>query len=440
MHGRPDRSLRTAVSTVRRCAVTRQTPGDRPGRLLFNRLDRYLARLITVPLLATLTVAAMLLLLDRMLRLFDFVMNEGGPVSVVWRMLGNLLPEYLSLGIPIGVMLGILLAFRGLALSSELDAMRAVGIGYGRLLRVPLLFALGFAIVNIGIVGWLQPVTRYAYENLRFELRSGALGASIKVGEFANLGKGVTLRVEESRAQGADLRGLFVRAEGKDGQSVAVTAERGTFLSTDDPDVILLRLHHGTLVHVANQTTPPRVLSFEQHDLPIDLPPMANFRKRGEGNVEKTLPELAGVVFDRSRRDLVRQGDIATFNRRLVQSLVMFVVPFLGLALAVPPKRSSSALGVFLSVILLVTFHKLTEYGERMGQIGRIDPFLSQWVPFIGFAALSGWLYYVLAHRPGGQPIGALDRWFSMAGALVSGAIGRVVGRDRWRDDALSAG
>src|SRR3546814_4644365 len=79
----------------------------------------------------------MLLLLDKMLRLFDFVMSEGGPVSVVWRMLANMLPEYMSLGIPIGLMLGILLAFRKLALSSEIDALRSVGFSYWRLLRVP---------------------------------------------------------------------------------------------------------------------------------------------------------------------------------------------------------------------------------------------------------------------------------------------------------------
>ena len=59
----------------------------------------------------------MLLLLDKMLRLFDFVVSEGGPVSVVWQMLANLIPEYLALGIPIGLLLGILLAFRRLALS-----------------------------------------------------------------------------------------------------------------------------------------------------------------------------------------------------------------------------------------------------------------------------------------------------------------------------------
>ena len=407
---------------------------------MLARFDRYLARLIIVPLFSSLVIAAMLLLLDRMLRLFDFVMTEGGPVSVVWRMLGNLLPEYLSLGIPIGVMMGILLAFRKIATTSELDALRAVGISYNRLLRVPLLIATVFAVVNFGIVGFLQPVSRYAYENLQFELRSGALGASIKVGEFATLGKGMTLRVEQSKNKGADLRGLFVRAEGSNGQSVAVTAARGTFLSTDDPDVILLRLKNGTLVHTPGAGAVPRVLSFDQHDLPVKLPASASFRKRGEGNLEKTLPELGRIIFDGQATKAARRDASATFNRRLVQCLVMFILPFLAVALGVPPKRSTSALGVFVALIALVTFHKLTEYGERMASLGRVDPVLAQWVPFIGFIALSLWLYRVLAFVPGGQPIGALDRWFGKIGAALSGLAGRLVRRDTWRDDALSAG
>ena len=403
----------------------------------FTRFDRYLARLITVPLLASLTIAAMLLLLDKMLKLFDFVMNEGGPVSVVWRMLGNLIPEYLSLGIPIGVMLGILLAFRQLALSSELDALRAVGISYNRLLRVPMLFAAVFAVVNFGIVGYLQPYSRYAYEGLRFELRSGALGASIKVGEFAKLGKGMTLRVERSENKGRDLYGLFVRAEGKDGKALAVSADRGTFLSTDDPDVILLRLSHGTLVNSNGPDQLPRVLTFDQHDLPINLPSMGAFRKRGDANLELTLPELARVDLDPDTPRLNKLQSASTLNRRIVQCVVMFVLPFLGVALAVPPKRSTSALGVFVSIVLIVGYHKITEYGERMGSIGRVDPVLAQWVPFALFTALCLWMYYVLAYRPGGQPIGFLDRWFGKLASLVGRLAPR---RERYRDSALSAG
>ncbi len=90
-------------------------------------LDRYIFRLVLVPMFAVFVLAASLLILDKMLRLFEFVSTEGGPVGVVFRMLVNLIPEYAGLAIPLGLMLGILLAFRKLATSSELDVMRAVG-------------------------------------------------------------------------------------------------------------------------------------------------------------------------------------------------------------------------------------------------------------------------------------------------------------------------
>jgi lipopolysaccharide export system permease protein len=388
-------------------------------------IDRYLFRLIIVPLVATLVISAMLLLLEKMLSLFDFVVNEGGPVSVVWRMLGNLIPEYLSLGIPIGVTLGVLLAFRRLALSSELDALQAVGFGYNRLLRVPYAFAVFFALVNFLIVGFLQPYSRYNYEGLRFELRTGALGASIKVGEFARIGERMTLRVEESFDQGADLRGVFVRAADRQGRALAVSAARGQFLRTDDPDTIILRLKNGTLVHDPERGSTPRVLTFVQHDLPVALPPMEPFRARGGRNLELTIPELVEIVRDPAADAKTATAARATFHRRVIQVVVMFVLPFLALALAVPPKRSTSSLGVFLSIVLLVTYHKITEYGERMGAIGRVDPMLAQWVPFALFTALCLWLYHILAYRPGGQPLGGLERSLAAAGARIRGLFQR---------------
>ncbi|GAA3263101.1 hypothetical protein GCM10020258_28100 [Sphingomonas yabuuchiae] len=256
-------------------------------------IDRYMARLIALPLFATLLISAMLLVLDRIRRLFEFVATEGGPISVVWRMLANLLPEYLGLGIPIGLMLGILLAFRRLATSSELDVMRGVGMSYTRLLRVPYMYAIVLAALNLAIVGYIQPVARYYYEGLRYELRTGALGASIKVGEFTHLGDRMTLRIEESRENGRDLSGIFVHANTSKGDWIGVTAARGRFLATDDPNVIIFRLTNGTLIHNRPEFKAPRVLTFSSHDLPIDLPKFDNFRQRGGRDLEFTLPELA---------------------------------------------------------------------------------------------------------------------------------------------------
>jgi lipopolysaccharide export system permease protein len=388
---------------------------------MFNATDRYIARQIAVPLASTLVIAAMLLVLDKMLRLFDFVAKEGGPVSVVWRMLGNLLPEYLSLGIPIGLLLGILLAFRKLSLSSELDAMRAVGLGYGRLLRAPYMYAIALALVNLAIVGFVQPWSRYAYEGLRYELRSGALGASIKVGEFATLGKNtpITIRIEKSANEGTDLTGIFIRTEGKGGRTLAVTAEKGTFLATDDPDTIIMRLRNGVLVHNAPNYKAPRVLSFTGHDLPIPLPKIAAFRDRGGKDRELTIPELVQVGTSATATPKLRAQSLANFHFRLVEVAMMLLLPLLALALAVPPKRSSSALGVFLSIVMVVAYHKINEYAEGMGRLGKIEPFFALWVPFLLFAILIMWMYRTLAHVPGGQPIGGLERGFAKLSSAI---------------------
>ncbi|WP_326524729.1 LptF/LptG family permease [Sphingomonas sp.] len=391
-------------------------------------IDRYLARLIAVPLISTLVIAAMLLVLDRMLRLFDFVATEGGPVSVVWKMLANLLPEYLGLGIPIGLMLGILLAFRRLATTSELDVLRGVGMSYGRLLRVPYMYTLVLAALNLAIVGYVQPKARYAYEGLRFELRSGALGASIKVGEFTNLGDKMTLRIEQSLEDGHRLNGIFVHATPIAGTSVSVTAASGQFLRTDDPDVIIFRLTNGTLVHDAPDFVAPRVLTFTSHDLPIDLPRFESFRPRGERNLERTLPELAVMGHDRGETQQVRDTSRSAFHFRVVEVATMFLLPLLALALGIPPKRSTSALGVFLSIVMIVTYHKINQYAEAVGGLGRIDPLIALWVPFLLLAALIGWMYYQIAYVPGGQPIGALERVF---GKLASAIARRLPGRRR---------
>tara|TARA_R110000787_G_scaffold3020_8_gene12061 strand:- start:82836 stop:84047 length:1212 start_codon:yes stop_codon:yes gene_type:complete len=390
---------------------------------LLTSTDRYLAKLIALPLFSTLVIAAMLLVLEKMLRLFDFVAAEGGPVSVVWRMLANLMPEYLSLGIPIGLLLGILLAFRRLALSSELDVFRAVGQGYGRLLRVPYMFAVALMLVNLALVGFIQPLSRYYYEELRFELRSGALGASIKVGEFTNLGNRMTLRIEESRDNGTKLSGIFVRAENKKEQTVSVTAENGQFLATDDPDTIILRLTNGVLVHDAPNYKKPRILSFTNHDLPIDLPDIETFRSRGGKDLEYTIPELVRVGMDEKRPEAERNESRSNFHFRMVEVVMMLLMPLLAVALAVPPKRSSSALGVFLSIVMIVTYHKVNEYGEDVGSLGLVDPIIALWLPFCLFAALIIWMYHVAAHVPGGQPIGALEKAFSKFGGVFKGLL-----------------
>jgi lipopolysaccharide export system permease protein len=323
-------------------------------------------------------------------------------------------------------------------LSSELDSLRSVGLSYTRLLAMPYVYAIFLLVLNVAIVGFVQPVARYGYEQLRFDLRSGALGASIKVGEFTNLGKRMTLRVEASEDKGRLLHGVFVRAETRDGRTIAVTADHGTFLATDDPDVILLRLSNGRLVHNSPKYRAPRVLSFKIQDLPVNLPKVAAFRTRGRGDEdEMTIPELFRTGESAAVPPATRNAVLANFHYRLVEIVMMMLMPLLAVALAVPPKRSTSGLGIFLAIMMVVTYHKVNQYAEQMGAQGRIDPVIALWTPFLLFAALILWMYWTLAYKPGGQPIGALERGF----AKLAKAIGRILrlGGGRRREAVTAA-
>ncbi len=114
---------------------------------------------------------------------------------------------------------------------------------------------------------------------------------------------------------------------------------------------------------------------------------------------------------------------------------MMFLLPLLAVALAVPPKRSTSALGVFLSIVLVVAYHKVNQYGQDVASLGRVDPVLALWGPFVAFAALIMWMYWRIAYVPGGQPIGALETGF----AKISRIVRKVFQRKRLPDEPVQA-
>ncbi|MFM5930845.1 MAG: LPS export ABC transporter permease LptF [Novosphingobium sp.] len=383
-------------------------------------IDRYIFRLVLMPMCAVFLVAASLLILDKMLKLFDFVALQGGPVSVVFKMLANLLPEYASLAIPLGLLLGILLAFRKLATSSELDVMRAVGLSYTRLLRVPYMITMALVVVNFLNVSYLQPLARYYYEQLQFELKTGALGASIKVGEFTTLADKLALRIEQSREDGRQLIGIFARLSDQKGQVLTVSAREGRFLALKDhPDTIVFRLTDGQII----QDSPgmnPRVLSFSKHDLPIPLPALQRFRERGGKEREYILPELLRIGWLAEAKPIEKAQVRASFSYRMVEVVMMFLMPLLAVALAVPPKRSTSALGLFISIVMVVAYHKVNESGAAAAARGDVGPLLALWGPFALFSALILWMYWRIAYVPGGQPIGALEKFAQTVGKKVS--------------------
>lgn len=358
-------------------------------------IDRYILRAVATPLLLALGIAAMLLLLEQMLRLFDFVLAEQGPVDVVWRMLANLLPHYLGLALPLGAFIGVLLAFRNLSLSSELDALNSSGASVARLLRPVYVLVVFLMVFDFLLVSYIQPYARYRFEQIRFDVTSGALGIKIPQGEFVEIADGVTIRLGRVNAETRDAEDIFLEQYDRRGGVTTITAESGGISTTPEITRLLLRLRDGRQIYVDPSGERVNALSFDSFDLEIDLPAIAVFRSRGGDEREATFGELLTLVRETSPQNEPRWHEYrAGLHWRILHALTFLVMPILAVAMGVTGRRRASGLKPIIGVAIVIVYHEtLEEWGQVVAAEGTLSPYVSMWGIFALFIIVSALLY-----------------------------------------------
>ncbi len=360
-----------------------------------NLLDRYILRAVATPLLLALGIAGMLLLLEQMLRLFDFVLDEQGPVNVVWQMLANLLPHYLGLALPLGTFLGVMIAFRNLSLSSELDALSSSGASFGRLLRPIYMLIFVLMATDFLLVSYIQPFAMYKYEEIRFDVTSGALGIKVPSGEFVNISENVTIRLGAVNAETRDAEDIFLERRDNAGGKTIVTARYGSISTTPEVTTLLLGLRDGRQVFVDPIGERIQTLNFEAFDLEVDLPAIGVFRERGGDEREATFDEVVRFLqTETPQSSPLYNAYRASFHWRIIHPLTYLVMPILAIAMGVTGRRRASNLKPVLGVAILIVYHEmLEEWGTVVVETGEMSPYLSMWGLFALFAIISAYLY-----------------------------------------------
>ena len=147
-------------------------------------IDRYVLKRVSWPLAGAILIGMAALLLERLIRLLDLFANRGGPLTLILRMLGNLVPHYLAIAIPAAFFVGILYATLRMSNDSELDVMRASGLSLRRLAAPMMAMAVVLTIASAIILGFLQPYTRYAYRALVYLVTETSWNSAIERGAF----------------------------------------------------------------------------------------------------------------------------------------------------------------------------------------------------------------------------------------------------------------
>ena len=375
-----------------------------------KRLDRYILQAVVTPLMMMMGIAVLLLLLDQMLRLFQFVLEQNGSVGLVWRMLGTLLPEYVSLALPIGFFLGALFATRGFSLSSELDSCLAAGMPLRRMLWPVLLLAMGLCLFNLLITGFLQPVTSYSYSRLRFEVRTSLLTAQVRDGAVIKLGEGITLRVGAAVDGDRPWRNIFLERCERNGDCTAVLANSGRLLESSNNDgQLVLRLFDGRQVSVKASGPVPGYLGFDVGDFSLDQVAPEAFRRRGGDRKEVTLIEMIRQLS--GPLPLARRHELeASFHWRLLHSLLILALPFLGMGMGMADKRSDRGFGFVFGIVMVIVYYRLLQAAESSVAAGQASPWISMWPIFGAYFLISVTLFALCSEIVGFRPFGWLER------------------------------
>jgi lipopolysaccharide export system permease protein len=390
-------------------------------------IDRYVLQKTLGPLFACIAIALVAMLLERMLRLLDFMVNKGGPFYLVLKMLANLIPHYLGLAIPVAFFVGVLLAVMRLSGDSELDAIHSMGVGLRRLLLPLVGLAVVLLIATALIIGLLQPYTRYAYRALVYTVTQTLWNSSLEQGSFFQGPDDLAITVEDIGDGGRRLSGVFIHQLQEDGGTTTITAESGQIYRSRSEFRLILRLSAGDWIQSDADGAHSTVLTFERLDLPLDLAlgPVKTVRPRGEVPRELTLPELWRVRDD-PPNGLTHERIVAELNTRLVRITSLLFLPLLAIPLGIVSRRARRSVGVVVGIALLFFFHNVLRVGESLVEDGVLPPGLGLWLPAALFAGLAALAFHATSKRPGYNPVtAALDR----ANDLVDGVKRLLPGR-----------
>jgi lipopolysaccharide export system permease protein len=361
---------------------------------------RYLLSQTTKPLLAAMSIGLMVMLAERMVRLLDITLGKKNSFSMVFEMLGYLVPHYLGLALPAAFFLGLLFGFNRLSKESEIDAYMAAGIGLHQLARPFLVLAVFFVGAAVIIIGFIQPHTRYAYRAIVHTVKNVEVFNFAEEGVFLRNGPRTFILQKLSRKDNVFEQIFLYNDKGVRG-SETITARGGSLIEVAGRQRPVLRLRTGHRLEVLGKpgykkgTALPRVTAsaFGLVDTPLGSDSPVFFRPRGHDERELTLPELYRLQNTPPKwttKPIMR----AELHRRIISILTILILPILAIPFALGRKRGQRSYRFGAALILLIVFHETIEQGALAMRYQNWSPYLAMWTPFLLLTTFAGWRFY----------------------------------------------
>lgn len=347
----------------------------------------YLLNVMAPTLFGTMFLAVGVFLLERLLKVFEVVSTANETAVPAARMLLGLVPYALSLALPVGLFLAVLLTVDRISRSGELAALQGAGVSLFQIHVPMVLVGAVLGLLTLVNDGYLQPLGRYDYRATLHSLEQTTFEAAFQEGKFAGIGSRV-FWTEERRA-GNRLGQVFILEEDLNDRTARLTtAPSGAIIPGPDENETQITLNLGEGIVISPENTLVERLQFERADWRVTGEVLA-YRPRGDDVRELLLHEMMILGEAGGDRPVTREAAAAAFHNRIGRSLLLVVLPFLAVVLGLGQGRSVQSGAVAVGIGLLVLIQKLLESGEAWAATGAIAPWLGTWPVIAGVALVS---------------------------------------------------
>jgi LPS export ABC transporter permease LptG/LPS export ABC transporter permease LptF len=314
-------------------------------------------------------------------RLLELVVRNSAPLPSIAEIFFLTLPTAFNVTIPMGVLVGMLIGLSRMAADSEITAMRASGIGATRFVWMLAPFVIASWIVALANSVWIAPRSASELVQLQNSMKNAQVSFAVQPRVFYENFQNKVLYVQDaSSAEGAAAwKGVFL-ADISDVAGPTITIAQRAVMVADDPNSLSLHLQNGEQ-HQTNLRDPEQynISTFQESDVPIDLPTANNQQKQREAAVaELSTRELLNRAKD---RDLSKaRWSITEFQRRLALPTSCIVLALVGIPLGLSSKKGGKATGFVLAIALVFAYYFLSLAGVAMSRQGKLPSWVAVWI------------------------------------------------------------
>jgi len=348
---------------------------------VFQTFDRYVLREVGQSWLGVTGVLLAILLANQLARILGQAAAAGFPAEIVLSLVGFTAITNLTLLLPIGLLLAIVLALGRLYHESEMAAARACGVGPQRLYRPVFLLAL----VVAAALAWLALVaapqsSAQAQELRRTAFRDAQFG-KLEAGRFRTFSGGRAVFYAESVDADGTLRNVFVQRQSGERLEVA-TAERAVHRIEDDGALHIITLYEGVRYDGEPGTTEFRRIRFAEHGIPVRLPAAEAGKGRREAVPTATLLASSDPA------------DIAEWQWRVSLPLMVLVLALIGVPLAALRPRQGRYARVGLAIVAYFVYANVIGAAQVWVEKGQVPAAIGLWWVHAVALAIGLWLLH----------------------------------------------